>query len=368
MAPPHAHATPAYLDDLDDAGQKKWSDWVEMVYGILIFPQVYKNKSKDGKWVDKKCIELDPTNELNVGKDEKWDARLQSNRFYNQSWPFFRPEIVDKSTNAEWPGFPNIMDWAVYVGEKIPGGSTADDKPQLVVDSVNNFWKDPRSGVGNNVYWQADDFRVYQDEYLEWAVVRNEEGKITKITFTCEGPEVNWFDAKALKYPGGTKLKLAECFKQIRPNPKVNNKNWVRAEFSIPEGHGFVVGDLVETRDGETYPINYGSQIAQYVTVGVTAVGGVLPDAEPPVGVNYCSPRNNELKEMRDGGYRIPESSKDEFLHVMQYKVLDRGIVQEWEPWKTWIETYPDIQLHRKADGGTGKKWEPPLIKPEKEN
>lgn len=29
----------------------------------------------------------------------------------------------------------------------------------------------------------------YQDEYLEWNVVRNGAGKITRVSFTCEGPE-----------------------------------------------------------------------------------------------------------------------------------------------------------------------------------
>lgn len=31
--------------------------------------------------------------------------------------------------------------------------------------------------------------RGWQDEYCEWAVTRNEEGKITRIDFTCENPE-----------------------------------------------------------------------------------------------------------------------------------------------------------------------------------
>ncbi|BBI17724.1 hypothetical protein [Neochlamydia sp. S13] len=36
---------------------------------------------------------------------------------------------------------------------------------------------------------EADSRRAYQDEYCEWSVSRNAEDKITKVTFTCEGPE-----------------------------------------------------------------------------------------------------------------------------------------------------------------------------------
>lgn len=36
---------------------------------------------------------------------------------------------------------------------------------------------------------RADSSRKYQDEYCEWSVKRNDDGKITSVTFTAEGPE-----------------------------------------------------------------------------------------------------------------------------------------------------------------------------------
>lgn len=36
---------------------------------------------------------------------------------------------------------------------------------------------------------RADASRDVQDEYCEWSVTRNEDGKITRVDFTCEGPE-----------------------------------------------------------------------------------------------------------------------------------------------------------------------------------
>ena len=39
--------------------------------------------------------------------------------------------------------------------------------------------------------WKAADrAREVQDEYLEWSLIRNSAGKIVRVVFTCEGPEV----------------------------------------------------------------------------------------------------------------------------------------------------------------------------------
>lgn len=38
--------------------------------------------------------------------------------------------------------------------------------------------------------WRRADERHEQDEYCEWSVQRNENGKIVRVVFTAEGPEV----------------------------------------------------------------------------------------------------------------------------------------------------------------------------------
>lgn len=44
--------------------------------------------------------------------------------------------------------------------------------------------------VSDQQRWKAADAsRDNQDEYCEWSVERNASGKITRVTFTCEGPE-----------------------------------------------------------------------------------------------------------------------------------------------------------------------------------
>jgi hypothetical protein len=79
---------------------------------------------------------------------------------------FFNPARLDVSGTAtpiSWPAFPNIIEI--------------------------NFGDDPQE-----MFVQGEE-RANQDEYLEWAGTR-ENGKITKIAFTCEGPEYWSFIAR----------------------------------------------------------------------------------------------------------------------------------------------------------------------------
>jgi len=42
----------------------------------------------------------------------------------------------------------------------------------------------------NDLRWKvADSSRIFQDEYLEWSIARDDNGKIISVTYTCEGPE-----------------------------------------------------------------------------------------------------------------------------------------------------------------------------------
>jgi hypothetical protein len=46
------------------------------------------------------------------------------------------------------------------------------------------------NSVSDRQRWRrADSSRDVQDEYCEWSVTRRADGKITRVTFTCEGPE-----------------------------------------------------------------------------------------------------------------------------------------------------------------------------------
>lgn len=118
---------PAYLDDLDADQKVAWSEWIS---GQL-------DKARAGR----------PDLFDNDG------PRLQ----------FFNPARVDLVEDAQtlditWSGFPRNVTVAL---------------------------------VGDRPRWRrADASRDVQDEYCEWSVTRDPAtNKITRVTFTCEGPE-----------------------------------------------------------------------------------------------------------------------------------------------------------------------------------
>jgi hypothetical protein len=66
------------------------------------------------------------------------------------------------------------------------------------------------SSVSDQQRWKrAENSRDVQDEYCEWSVTRRADGKITRATFTCEGPE--YWDLLAQTQPD-TVLELYQEF------------------------------------------------------------------------------------------------------------------------------------------------------------
>ena len=90
---------------------------------------------------------------------------------------FYNPRVADtpdpnSQKKIHWRGFP------LLIAEKHPGNKTA-------------AWKEADQPL-------ADGERP-QDEYLEWFVEKNAQGKITRVIYTCEGPE--YWEAMAHGYP-----------------------------------------------------------------------------------------------------------------------------------------------------------------------
>lgn len=68
--------------------------------------------------------------------------------------------------------------------------ATTSDKATATISwtAFPNFVK--LTSATDQLRWRrADASRDRQDEYCEWSVSKNGDGKITKVTFTCEGPE-----------------------------------------------------------------------------------------------------------------------------------------------------------------------------------
>lgn len=73
--------------------------------------------------------------------------------------------------------------------------------------------------------------RGWLDEYCEWAVTRNDDGKITKIAFTCENPEY-WYSLWQV-----SPEKVLALYRQLV------NPNVVLDDLQLPatDGNGFVI-------------------------------------------------------------------------------------------------------------------------------
>ncbi|KAF3941735.1 hypothetical protein ABW19_dt0209999 [Dactylella cylindrospora] len=182
------HPAPADQTDFNPIAHAEWSQWVDLVFDMEINPTSYVSKTnKEGKlWTDPDILKLDPQSLLlDILPESRWANRLNLNRFYNPFKDQNHPVKVLPGVPIRWHGFPRTMEWGVYEARKKDTGD-----PALVLKRIPEQWKVPEAGHLRNIYWAADNFRIFMDEYLEWAVQRDPAtDKITKVIFTCEGPE-----------------------------------------------------------------------------------------------------------------------------------------------------------------------------------
>jgi hypothetical protein len=129
------------------------------------------------------------------------DGVVASPQFYNptrtETTAPFIPKLID------WDGFPKL------VKSRHPGNQRA-------------AWKEAEPTEADPAIRAR-----FQDEYLEWNVVRNAANKITRVSFTCEGPE--YWDFLAKHAPD----KLVELYSAL-VNPALSDQ--VRVEDLIVNG------------------------------------------------------------------------------------------------------------------------------------
>ncbi len=125
--PLEAFSPPAFLEDLNPQQKQAWSDWISQQF-----------------------------DEAQAGNTDLFDFDAPRAQFFNPR----RVELAeDRATlDIAWTGFPR----------------------NVAVTSV-----------GERQRWRrADSSRDVQDEYCEWSVARDPNSrKITRVAFTCEGPE-----------------------------------------------------------------------------------------------------------------------------------------------------------------------------------
>jgi len=127
---------PGNLQDLTPANQKKWSE--EKISG----------------WMNLEISAKYPNGDPLIGGDNVVRSPLQA--FFNGTVTAYDQGAA--TVSIPWTAFPNRVN--IAYNSQTP------------------------------LRWQiADSSRIFQDEYLEWSVGRDGEGKIQTVTFSCEGPE-----------------------------------------------------------------------------------------------------------------------------------------------------------------------------------
>jgi hypothetical protein len=121
-------------------------------------------------------------------------------------------ELVKKWTNSAIKGFPDDYTFDGPRFQYYDPTSTYTSGVKAEKDIVWTAFPNQVAlrTVTDKQRWEtADSSRDNQDEYCEWSVLRNSEGKITKVTFTCEGPE--YWNLIAEEDPG----KLVELYRKL---------------------------------------------------------------------------------------------------------------------------------------------------------
>jgi hypothetical protein len=118
---------PAFLNDFNDEQRAKWSEMISARFDAGV-----------------------------RGRPDQFDFDAPRGQFYNPMKVETGPDA--QSVDITWVGFPRNVE----------------------VTSVSDLQR----------WRKAEESRDRQDEYCEWSVERDSaSGKITRVTFTCEGPE-----------------------------------------------------------------------------------------------------------------------------------------------------------------------------------
>lgn len=89
------------------------------------------------------------------------------------------------AANVQWSPFPGRLAFNYPNASQAQLNEMADTGDMNTEGDIN----DNPCGEGSKVPYFPYGPRGWQDEYCEWAVTRNGDGKITRIDFTCENPE-----------------------------------------------------------------------------------------------------------------------------------------------------------------------------------
>ncbi|HEY9605501.1 MAG TPA: hypothetical protein V6C85_28105 [Allocoleopsis sp.] len=155
-------SSPAMLTEFSEIPDQEdaWSDFISqsMDSSIAVVEQGNSNE--------------EPAGGVGEGKSQ----------YYNPLKKFSSKKPTTK--DITWGGFPNVL-------EVLHKNDFYIEAEKLQTSTSTTFW---------NIKGEKIEFKFRpQDEYLEWHAEKNQDGKLFRVTFTCEGPE--YWSALADGYP-----------------------------------------------------------------------------------------------------------------------------------------------------------------------
>jgi hypothetical protein len=198
----------------------------------------------------------------------------------------------------------------------------------------------------DRVRWQtADGSRNVQDEYCEWSVTRDPAPphKITRVTFTCEGPEYWNFLARTnptkvlslyqqLISPQVKKQDLFLANGQYRPQNKWNNST-TRGAMHLIQGANTLGAELnIAVQSSIIRQINGTVLTGEHELIDCGQYGDPERHSDPHIGaqinalarqqddITIANPVALYIKELATGGWSTPDGSDPK-----QYWTIVRG-------------------------------------------
>lgn len=214
------------------------------------------------------------------------EGRLHANTNAMKAWL----QVIDNN-NSGTPGFDaekvlqQILQHHPAFGSNDMGNFAPVKIPSMVCPVVN--WNQLKDNWIKFIDTNVGGPRGWKDEYNEWVVTRNSEGKITKISFTSENPEY-WFILWSVD-----RTKVRDLYRQL-VNPKVEEEDlYLRDEDNNPVYDHFghpVYNPMNKWNYGFSATDNGGGAV--HLTSPPNTVGAEIGIAAAPTILRDLSPKD----------------------------------------------------------------------------
>lgn len=253
-----------------------------------------------------------------------------------------------ETTNILWNAFPGRLSFNFPNATQQQLNQMAD-----LGDMSGQITNSPCSSDGQQVAYFPYGPRGWQDEYCEWAVTRNSNGKITRIDFTCENPE--YWNSLWIIDPN----KVLELYRSILDKPQIQLEDLSLAGVVNPITNQPVYNPLNKWNSGTVSDANQGGAIHLTSTpntlqteIGLATTSSILrfnPPGNSGTNTLWPSSEYNDLICVGQFGQRFRNSDPNIGGNVNS--LVNQGyVITLADPPGLYIQM-PDFSNYKTPDG-----------------